>query len=261
MIEKMNNGFLDCESVESTYRSLERITGLNRNALNSRLDHYKALNVPVPEANPYNFMVDLITEGQSGTLRHTGTCWFHATRTHDPLSFKKGIKPLSEMLGFFWSFLHSLVADWISEEQWLAFQNKVEAEGYGLCRGVIEARLGATDGGPWGFLIQDVPLHPEHHQNYLRTPEIVEDICRCFKTEFRFDLQQLYFQITSPCIVKFVSRMPRTGEIGCALYYLDHMRAGNDVNWINSWCLNGRGKPIPKEDILNVIVPTAHIDF
>ena len=108
-----------------------------------------------------------------------------------------------------------------------------------------------------GFLIRDnVFYRCDGGHNYLQTPELVEDICRCSKHQFHFDLQ-LFFAKTKPCIVKFVSTPRDREEIGHALLFLLHKRGNNCKSRFPDWCFIGDGQAVSSTNIITVEWPAV----
>lgn len=246
---------LDCETVDSTYSSLERILGIDRVALNLRLDEFKNCDQEPMGENPQNLILDFITGCNQDHILHDSTCWFHATRTHDPNGFKQGLFPTSLMLDAIWSFLFSLVADQISQNEWQQFRSQTEADFYGLGKMTFEAKR-KYEQGPYGLLIRNnVFCRCDMGHDYLQTPELVEDICRCFKPQFRFDLQRIFFAKTKPCLVKFVSTPRDREEIGHALLFLLHRRGNCSNSRFDDWCFIGDGQPVLPANIMAVEWP------
>ena len=95
-------------------------------------------------------ILDFITDRNQDHVFHDSTCWFHATRTHNPKSFKNGIFPTNEMLNSTWSFLFSLVRDQITEQDWQGFRTQVEANYYDLGMKTFESKR-EYEQGPYGI--------------------------------------------------------------------------------------------------------------
>ncbi len=246
---------LDCETVESIYSSLENILGIDRNGLDLRLDAFENSDETAPDDESWNFIVDFVTNRNRGRIFHDSTCWFHATRTHNPAGFKQGIFPTDQMLNPVWEFLYSLVANQLSKNQWLKFRRQVEVDYYGLGKMTFHAKR-KYEQGPYGFLIRDDAFYRgDCGHDYMRTPEVVEEISRCFKHQFRFDLQQVFHESTEPCVVKFASPRPRLCELGCALHYLLDVRTGTRRNSFSHCCYPGTGQAIPSASILDIVWP------
>jgi hypothetical protein len=58
---------------------------------------------------------------------------------------------------------------------------------------------------PYAMLVKDIGFNDVGNHNYLRVPEIVEDICLSFQQQYGVDLLQRYLNNTKSCIVKFYS--------------------------------------------------------
>jgi hypothetical protein len=248
---------LDCETVESIYSSLENILGFDRDVLDSRLAAFTKCKRTEPETKLQTLILDFITNNNKSRIFHDSTCWFHATRTHDAAGFRKGICPTNEMLDYTWSFLFSLVQGQISEKIWRKFRRQVETDCYGLGKMTFEAKR-QYEQGPYGLLVRDNAFNRcDFGHDYLQTPELAEEICRCFKHQFRFDLQSIFFKNTKPCIVKFVSTPRDREEIGHALLFLLHKRGNNSNRRFPDWCFNGYGRSVSSKNIITVEWPAV----
>jgi hypothetical protein len=112
-------------------------------------------------------------------------------------------------------------------QEWQAFRAYVEHDHPSHYAELYRTKVAnPTQGGPFGFLIRDVPIYKattgkgEWH-DYLRLPEIVEDVCMAFRESFDQDLTADYLAASRPCIVKFRAT---GGELdaAAALLYLCH---------------------------------------
>src|SRR4051812_45156993 len=82
----------------------------------------------------------------------------------------------------------------------------------GLEEGRIEAltykhRLDTHDDGPHGHLVRDVLLDRAYRSSqFVRLPEIVEDICLAARNEFHVDLKSRFDAATTSCVVEFATK-------------------------------------------------------
>lgn len=251
---------LDCESVESTYNSLESILGIGIRDLkvafkSFNMDSFYAENPHYPDP-PENLLLEKII-GRSSTLpAFDQVCWFHLTRTVPTNTFDEGILPLGEQIEKIWVFLYSLIEQDFPQEEWNNFRcdlgNSHSADLY---------RMKVNDSlhwGPYGVLVKDIAFRAKEVGNheYFRTPEIVEDICTCFNEKYNLDLQEAFFNNTKPCIVKFIDETPRPDCIEAAMYYLYMMFYGNELSLFCNTCFDGEAAAVPKERILNIKFPS-----
>jgi hypothetical protein len=241
---------LDCETEDTAYASLEGILKLRRNEIDQRLDDYAAPSVSVPEGVcPWQFLAEFFDAGDLPNERHSATCWFHGTRTHEPDSFRTGILPLSRRIQPTWDFLYTLVADRIPDEKWARFRKQTERSQFGM-PDAWQSKL--REQGPCGFFVQEMLLKPRGH-NYLKIPELVDHIAECFRYEWsHINLREIYWRATLPYVIKFKTRNPRSFEIGCALFYLyvkRHRLRMTSFSWAH---FVGDGTPISGDDVINI---------
>lgn len=97
---------------------------------------------------------------------------------------------------------------------------------------------------------KSVPVH-----DYLSSPEIVEDIARCY--EGPGDLQSRFVAATKPCIVKFRNPRFEVGAIRSAIWYVFSKLRDNKVTSNSAWAFVGEGMRVPPEAIVNVEVIAA----
>jgi hypothetical protein len=250
---------LDCESVKSTYTSLESILGVGRERMevaleNLDIEQFYAENPDCPLEYD-RLLVSRIIDGTVSLPSFDQVCWFHITRTTPGNSFEQGILPLRHVIDHIWDFLYTLVDDVLSEEEWSAFRQNVGAGHYAH---LYRMKLGGRHlWGPYALLIRDIAFQPEEvgNHDYLDVPEIVEDICICFSERYDIDLLDAYRERTKPCIVKFVDSETTDEHLLTALYYLYTVHRGDPLSMACNTCFDGGGSPIPKERILGVEYP------
>src|SRR5713101_3792408 len=100
---------LDCESVESTYDSLESILDVKRSDLEAVFD---ALDIEkfYQENRHYDkpaetLLLERVTGLISPTVTFDAVCWFHLTRTNPLNAFEQGILPLGQQITALWKYL------------------------------------------------------------------------------------------------------------------------------------------------------------
>jgi len=256
----MDKKILDCESIGSTYDSLEKITNISTEDIKTFLTEFDLDNyfdsLQDTEKDWGDRLILRIFKSEfNPSLDYDSTCWFHGCRTYDSSKFELGILPLGGVIEELWDFLFNLVDDKISRDKWSNFRLKLETD---LDNNFAHLyRLKIRDSfhyGPYAYLIRDVIFIPKKlsQHDYLNTPEIVEDICNCYKDFFDFDLLKEYQINTEGCIVKFKSDDSCEENIGDALFYLYDVMNGIEMSDRCCTACNNKGKKIPKKNILRI---------
>jgi hypothetical protein len=250
---------LDCESVETTYHCLEYALGMGRDDIESAfagldIDRFYEENSQCV-TDPVHLVFSVVTGGLPPFRAFDTTCWFHLTRATKENTFEQGILPLGEALDSIWDSLYELVRRRISVSEWRYFRRNLgDSDSAHLYRTKVE---NPEHWGPYAVLIRDGAFRPDEMGNhdYLRVPEIIEDICMCFASAHGFDLLEAYRKSTKPCIVKFVDDETRQDCTRTALFYLYTVYSQRELSHLSNNCFDSRGKSIPKEHILSVEYP------
>lgn len=252
---------LDCDTPDTACDSIAEILGIDRVELESFLDglDFDALDQDPSIARKIEHSQDITIGPRRFAMppsSSVSTCWFHATRVADPSTFTQhGIRPLPDQLEKIWSFLFTLAEPDCSQAEWAESRRKIESGDLGQFANLY--RLKVLDSqhrwGPMAFLVRDaaVGLGAVNHHDYLRTPEIVEDICLCVG----HDLLRKYQAATQGCIVKFVQEGCRIGTLSTAVNYLYAVRRGLRQSIDCNDCFDAAAKTIPPSAILRVEVP------
>jgi hypothetical protein len=200
---------LDMETDESAYESLKTILTVSRDELNRFFDKVRVSdfteNPPRAARTFGEYLLKGIEKIKGKSKAIDRTCFFHFTRVSQEESFKDGLLPLGIIVERIWQGLRALVKTNCPEAEWKRFRkefNQSQHHSAYLYRLKVND---ATQWGPYAFLIRntDHRENGERNHNYLRTPEIVEDICTVYREIFGFDLLSAYMQSTVPCVVKF----------------------------------------------------------
>jgi len=240
---------LDCESIESTYSSLESILGLCKNEVQrffNCVDVYES----GPE-NPPKYLLSYIQEKTSCKTDFDASYWYHATRTWPDNNFNEGLLPLSQAFGKILGFLSGLIKNELTSQELRnsVFSNRSYSAEL-LRMKLLDPKI---HGGPYGFLIREMAfVHNSAYVDYFASPESVEDICRsCDKV----NLTELYESKTVPCVVKFIDMQTSLNALDTALLYAYHSHHGLPLDECEDWltrCFNGHGVPVPKENIVKI---------
>jgi hypothetical protein len=250
---------LDCESLDSTYNSIQSVLGLTREAIQCvfaslDVERFYAENRNYPHDAPH-LLMEKIKSASSSQIKFDAVCWFHLSRVLSPNTFENGILPLGDQVSAIWESLRSLVGTWVSDKDWNRFRNNMGASHSAF---LYHMKVNDRDHwGPYGVLVRDVGLCPNEigNHDYLGVPEIIEDICLCFAEQYNFDLLSAFLQNSRPCIVKFIDEQSHTRCLPPALYYLYSRFWAKPLSLSCNTCFDGGGKVIPAEKIQQVEFP------
>ena len=173
----------------------------------------------------------------------------------DPELFRqKGILPLGDRLNDIWEGLYSLLENF-SRAKWDQFRHEMETKMRSDSSRLY--RLKAHDSlhwGPFAMLVRESAFQPKEMGNYdyLRIPEIVDDICDSFKVTFGYNLADAYIDATKSYIVKFHSVTTKDYYIGVALYYLYKKYLNEPLSLHSNTCFDGMATKIEASSIISV---------
>lgn len=245
---------LDCESIESTYKSLEAILGVKKSRLCQLFD---SINVyEEMHESTSDFLFSYIRDETDCKADFDKTCWFHCTRTLKSNSFKEGILPLKEVIPKIWDFLFDLSEGQLTRKQWADLKRFIDYSQYHYAN---LYRMKWADvklhGGPHALLIREDAIgaaKSSTYWNYFEIPEIVDDICYCCVDKCGIDLTHKFITSTVPCIVKFIDYKANIGALRTAMIYAYLKHRNLDLLPDSNLCFSAEGVPVPKEKILNV---------
>lgn len=177
-------------------------------------------------------------------------CWFHLTRCLPKENFLEGILPLTMSLDKVWQTLFHV----FSGKKHYNNLKKMKLSGvdnrhYNLKAGV------EIHSGPYAMLVRDSAFHSQNigNHDYLRIPEIFEDICNGYEKQFGESIIEILQKKLLPKIVKFVSdRDVSVSKVGTAMYYAYRTYHKQGVSFSSTTCFDGENSIIPYEDILKV---------
>lgn len=250
---------LDCESIESTERSLCGLRNISLSALRQCVNELTKQDFQIDTDIDNDRCLPMLKYVADCTVRDYeagSTCFFHATRVPHDSVFRAGIRSLPNQIDWTWSFLYSLVSDEINEIEWRRFRQEVERNHYGRLPDVNTAWMAKK--GPCAFLFAETPLKPDDtgSHDYFAISELTEDISQCFKRDFEreygINLCDKFHTATKPFLVKFTVQGILAFRIGRALAYLVHRKAGRSLGYLDSG-FSGEGRSIPPEQISKVM--------
>jgi hypothetical protein len=245
----MHMRILDCETVETTYNSLEAILGLSRENLTSLFDsvepHAFADQHPEGYRAQWRGLLSLLQAETDCQTDFDATCWFHCTRTWEH-AFDEGLLPHSLVQEKIWDFLFQLVKDRLTSEQWAVVRKKVP-----VISRLYAGRLqqGSADDGPHGLLVRESAIAVVESGwgvNYFDMPELVDNICRGFRQLHDIDLEREFRTYTRPAIVKFRDDGHLPEALQVAIFYVYCKRHDLCVTESCNRCYSGHGHVVDR---------------
>jgi len=246
---------LDCETGDSTVASLCDCFGCQEADFTDAL---KSINIEelysdpdtMPEEPSEEYLLNYIVEKFGEPDESVSVCWFHLTRTVQDNEFFEGVLPLSQAKDVIWDTIFSIFEGTEIEQRLrLMKENGVENDTYNL---KIDDPVHS---GPYGILVLDTAFNAEEigQHDYLAFPEIIEDICAGYWTQYGERIFDEVESALSPCVVKFQKDgAADQGAIKAALYHAYRHANGLDVTGASIWCYDGEDEPVPYEDILSI---------
>lgn len=248
------SGWIDCESYESALASLSGVYGassedikdyLSNFDLDSEYEKYK-------EEMDAGDLLQLKFNQQFGSPKYsvTGISWFHLTRTLEGTSFSEGILPLGAALPRLWDMLISIPKARIKRRRLEELRaNGVPNYHYKL---TTSHKL---HHGPFAMLVRESAFKSSEigNHDYLRLPEIIEDICWGYKEQFKVGIQDEIMAALRPCIVKFEDRSgTRSDVIRPILRYCLCKARSEELHIHANTCFDGRDEAVPFESIQKI---------
>lgn len=245
---------LDCENLQTTLLSIAKIYEVETKVITAffdsfDIDEHFAKNSPEGDGAQETRRLLEISLGQP-KVKITRTYWFHLTRVPLNTQFEDGIVPLSDALPRVWDTLQHIFAGTHHSQQLKA----MELEGvpdfqYNLKTG------GPEHWGPYAMLVKEIGSFARAvgHHDYLRIPEIVEDICNGYRGKYGEDIQNQVENALVPTVVKFFSEDPnKQYGLDAAIYYayVTHRKLG--LSHLANTCFEGENLRIPPAQIVYV---------
>ncbi|WP_400223425.1 hypothetical protein [Escherichia coli] len=148
----------------------------------------------------------------------TTAYWFHGTRTSADNIFENGLLALNQTESLVMDMLVNLAPDAEVKEKLQAWNFHAGVPDH-LFRTRTRDKM---HWGPYGHLVREVHLHARKlwQHDYVRLPELVEDVCNAYKKKYRQDLTGHYLEVLKPCIVCFRADIDyEKGALEAALSY------------------------------------------
>ena len=245
---------LDCETVESTISCVAEIFGVQPEQIIAFFDQFdieQHFAKNRPEGDGAHETKRLL-ENLYGQPKHliTRTYWFHLTRVPESTSFQDGIRPLDEALPRIWEMLHNLLAQTKHADRLkaMAFDGVSDFQ-YTL------KTANRLHWGPYAMLVKAIGACAESvgNHDYLKMPEIVEDICNGYKDVYGESIQPLIEDCLVPTVVKFWSEDPEDQYgLESAIYYAYLTHHKMELTHSANTCFDGRNSTVQPNRIVYV---------
>lgn len=247
---------LDCESIESTYKSLENILDIKESRIHKLYDSIDICDDSCSGIEPTQRLFSYVIREAHCKVEFDATCWFHFTRTQNSNTFEEGILPLKQALPKLLDFLFELSKEQFTPQQWEDFKHSIDSIDSHWAKlfkmKMADAKL---HGGPHAFLVKEAAIkgiRDSHLVNYFRTPEIIEDICYCCADKYGIDLIHKFRANTSPCIVKLIDYTSNTKALCSAMIYSYHKHHNLGFSLDCNYGFSAKGTTVPKDRIINM---------
>jgi hypothetical protein len=247
------SGWIDCESYESALAGLSGVYDASERGIKdflSKFDIDSEYEKYKEDMGASDLLQTKFNQQFGGPKHVIGISWFHLTRTLEGTTFSEGILPLGAALPKLWDMLVSIPKDGKNRMRLEELRtNGVPNYQYNL------KTPHKLHHGPYAMLVRESAFNASEMSNhdYLKLPEIIEDICWGYQEKFKESIQDEIVAALRPCIVKFGDRSgTRTDVIGPVIRYC-HCKAWNDELHIHTnTCFDGQGKTVPFESIQKI---------
>lgn len=252
---------LDCQDEKTALISVADYYGQPVDVISNIIKSVNFSSLHKREVDRYDYFTDFLFEyfrKKFGVGTIDQIMWYHLSRSLNPERYYNGILPLNEILPQLQSDLYCLVKDRISNEEWIDICN---GKGAGFRKSRFDFKRECKDHyGPYAMLVREIAFNSNQvgNHDYLRIPEIIEDMCMGMENEYGIDLIGKYIEKSMPVITKFRKVVSDHGKdknyIGTALCYLYRKLNNKALSLICNTCFCGYGEGIKAEDIILVEV-------
>lgn len=239
----------DCSTFESAIESIARATAQELAYIAGRVESFDRTATFDPMLDPGverpKALIQWIDRGLTSEL-FGGAYYFHGSRVLAPESFfRRGIRPLPEMLDEIWAQLGEIASPDVTGDEWIEFRRWFEDESAHEFAGLLQMKThDPIHHGPYAEIIRPMLIDPAQcRHDYLRTPESVEDICHVVTSRFGIDLLSRFRAASVPCIVKFKSEQFSDNQLSAvATFLIDHLD-GDQTENVYGYIPNGSAIP------------------
>ncbi|EOA3638208.1 MULTISPECIES: hypothetical protein [Klebsiella pneumoniae complex] len=187
--------------------------------------------------------------GIPGTF--TTALWFHGTRTFADNTFENGLFALNQSESLVMDMLVNLAPDAEAKERLQAWNFHAAVPDF-LFQTRTKEKI---HWGPYGHLVREVHLHARKlwQHDYVRLPELVEDVCNAYKKTYGRDLTEYFLKVLNPCIVWFRANIDyQEGALEAALSYAYTSVRKLPPESDAVYGIDRHGKRVSADDIVNV---------
>lgn len=251
---------LDCESPATALESIAEIYDTDPKAIqhffcNFDIDEHYERNRP---ELPGNEEIQRLLEIRFGEPRNSvsRTYWFHLTRAELGEKFSSGILQLNAVLPSIWDMLIRTV----SRTQHAENLKVMREEGVPNFQYKFKT-LDSLHWGPYAMLVKEIGSHAANvgNHDYLKIPEIIEDICLGYKQRFGKNIQPIIENSLTPTIVKFwTEESDHLYGLSSAIYYAYLSCRRLKLSGLANTCFDGGGIAVPSEQIVYVEQKTTN---
>lgn len=239
-----NQIILDCESFSSSLKSLEEIYSSSSSEIigylgSVNLEEIFKTNKP-KDSYGYDYLFECFERRFKTEIKEFEAYCFHTTRIRKGTKFSNGILPLNQVIDKIEEFIDKI-----------AFDLGLEIIKIELTKDNMIGLKLRNDDSPWGIFIKDWAFElASGIHNYLKFPEIVEDIINFKYPNDCSVLLKEYSQRTVPCIVKFkVPNIIKRERLPLLIYYLYHKVNKLEMEFDCAFNYSNQGFKIDKENI------------
>ncbi len=237
---------LECRSPEGALLSLAQILGINATQLRARLEQERVDAAFTRDLTQFAYdelvWARVVARLGSDVGAQAQVVWFHATRVPRDTPFQQcGLLPLKDCLGGLRQRVEALAG-----ALRIPLDAGVANASYGFKLAALEKQ------GPCAFLLRDAALGLGKTRNFLKTPEIVEDLAEAVGGARAAEILAEYQRTTPQCLVTFRTRDSRAVIARCALAYCHAWLHGDEDPLFWNRCFDGRGQAVPPSDLLSI---------
>lgn len=251
---------LDCESRESAEASVALAFRCNPTDLREFLSdpghpaYYEEQHQTIL-VDFDRFMFERACSAFGAPLLPQQVCWFHCTRVPAGTTFEEGILPLGTIV----PSLEERIAALLADSRAAAAVRRAFARQGGTSFHFRNKLRNRIHWGPYAILVRESAEHGDRlrQHDYLRIPEIVEDLCEEVLADCGLDLLPTILSHWRPAVVKFVAPADESVDhaLTAALRYLQAVALDGQPDGGSIWCFDGANTPVSRSQILRVEFP------
>jgi hypothetical protein len=249
-----------CASREAAAESLAAVLGAPASEVVAAIEAIRRADLEAAGDDPWRALATVVrqTLGVRELRRLQLTRFFHGVRTVDPTRYRRdGLLPLDQALEAMWGDLRHVGGDLLDDAQFAELRRRVELGEPGHNATLYRDKTGhPMHFGPWAVLVREDLMRTAELSNheYLRVPEIVEDIAISAQELFDVPLLAAYEAAARPCIVVFDMPDERweTSVLSACWYVRERLDGGLSHHTTSGGGFCGHGDAVPPSAIVDV---------